>query len=118
MPTLVLHAVSFWLASIDPKRVREEVRPEILRYQREVVDVLYEWAQSAKALSTPMNLVPTEQITRPTPPVDDAPLDAWREYHRQMVMWIDWQHDIEQWRGTVESRLEGLEAVTDLIPEI
>lgn len=33
MPTLVLHATPFWLAGIDPKRVREEVRPEILRYQ-------------------------------------------------------------------------------------
>jgi antirepressor protein len=118
MPTLVLHATPFWLAGIDPKRVREEIRPEILRYQREVVDVLYEWAQSAKALSAPTNLVPTEQITRPTQPADDAPLDAWREYHQQMVLWIDWQHDIEQWRGTVESRLEGLEAVTGLIPEI
>ena len=118
MPTLVLHATPFWLAGIDPKRVREEVRPEILRYQREVVDVLYEWAQSAKALSAPTNLIPAEQITRPTPPADDASLDIWREYHQQMVLWIDWQHDIEQWRGTIESRLEGLEAVTDLIPEI
>ena len=44
MPTLVLRAAPFWLAGIDPKRVREEIRPEILRYQREVVDVLYAWA--------------------------------------------------------------------------
>ena len=35
-----------------------------------------------------------------------------------MVLWIDWQHDIEAWRGSVESRLEGLEEVTNLIPEI
>ncbi len=26
--------------------------------------------------------------------------------------------DIETWRGSVESRLEGLEAITDLIPDI
>ena len=26
--------------------------------------------------------------------------------------------DVEQWRGTVESRLEGVEAMTGLIPEI
>jgi hypothetical protein len=38
MAVLILHAVPFWLAGIDPKRVREEMRPEILRYQREVVD--------------------------------------------------------------------------------
>lgn len=35
-----------------------------------------------------------------------------------MVLWIDWQQDIEAWRGSVESRLECLEEVTNLIPEI
>lgn len=89
MAVLILHAVPFWLAGIDPKRVREEIRPEILRYQREVVDVLYTWAQSPKAVAT-TGLVPVEQITKPEVPADDAGLDAWREYHRQMVLWIDW----------------------------
>src|SRR5713101_9366906 len=107
MPTLVLRAVPFWLAGIDPKRVREEIRPEILRYQREVVDVLYTWAQSPKAMTASTGLVPVEQITKPEVPADDAGFDAWREYHRQMVLWIDWQYDIEIWRGSVESRLEG-----------
>ncbi|MGH2496495.1 MAG: phage antirepressor N-terminal domain-containing protein [Ktedonobacteraceae bacterium] len=118
MPTLVLHAVPFWLAGIDPKRVREEIRPEILRYQREVVDVLYAWAQSPKAIPASAGLVPAEQITKPTAPADDADMDAWRAYYQQMILWIDWQRDIEQWRGSVESRLEGLEEVTNLIPEI
>jgi len=118
MPTLVLRAAPFWLAGIDPKRVREEIRPEILRYQREVVDVLYAWAQSPKVTDQPATLVPAEQITKPVPPTDDAGLEVWREYHRQMVAWLDWQHDIETWRGSVESRLEGLEEVTNLIPEI
>jgi P22_AR N-terminal domain len=118
MAVLILHAVPFWLAGIDPRRVREEIRPEILRYQREVVDVLYAWAQSPKAVVAPPRLVPAEHIAKPQVPTDDANLDAWREYHRQMVLWIDWQHDIEAWRGSVESRLEGLEEVTNLIPEI
>ncbi len=118
MAVLILHAVPFWLAGIDPKRVREKIRPEILRHQREVVDVLYICAQSPKAMTAPVGLVPVEQITKPGVPADDAGLDAWREYHRQMVLWIDWQHDIEAWRGSVESRLEGLEEVTNLIPEI
>jgi hypothetical protein len=118
MPTLVLRAAPFWLAGLDPKRVREEIRPEILRYQREVVDVLYAWAQSPKVADSPATLVPAEQIIKPVPPADDASLDTWREYHRQMAAWIDWQHDIESWRGSVESRLEGLEEVTNLIPEI
>ena len=85
MPALVLRAAPFWLAGIDPKRVREEIRPEILRYQREVVDVLYAWAQSPKVTDSPATLVPAEQIIKPVPPADDASLDTWREYHRQMV---------------------------------
>jgi len=96
----------------DPRRL------EILNYQRNAVDALYAWAQSPKALAAPTNLVPAEQINKPSPPAEDADLDAWREYHRQMVLWIDWQHAIEAWRGSVESRLEGLEEVTNLIPEI
>ena len=35
-----------------------------------------------------------------------------------MAALIQWRMDVEHWRGSVESRLEGLEAVTDLIPEI
>ncbi len=70
MAMLVLHAVPFWLAGIDPKRVREEIRPDIIRYQREVVDVLYAWAQSPKA-SLP-HLVPAEQIIQPITPSQDA----------------------------------------------
>jgi P22_AR N-terminal domain len=76
MAVLFLHAVPFWLAGIDPKRVREEIRPEILRYQREVVDVLYIWAQSPKALAAPAGLVPVEQITKPEVPADDTGLKA------------------------------------------
>lgn len=118
MPTLVLHAVPFWLSGIDPKRVREETRPEILRYQREVVDVLYAWAQSPVAIATPHALVPTEPIAKPIAPAESADMEAWRVYYQQMIIWIDWQRDIETWRGSVESRLEGLEQVTNLIPEI
>lgn len=35
-----------------------------------------------------------------------------------MASLIEWQMDVETWRSSVEGRLEGLEAVTDLIPEI
>ncbi len=115
-----LHAAPYWLATIDTRRMEKDDprRLEILNYQRNAVDALYAWAQSPKALAAPTNLVPAEQINKPSPPAEDADLDAWREYHRQMVLWIDWQHAIEAWRGSVESRLEGLEEVTNLIPEI
>jgi hypothetical protein len=118
MMALQLRAVPFWLAGIDPKRVRDEIRPDIIRYQREVVDVLYAWAQSVKV--APTALVPSEPMIqiRPIPPADDASLNEWRQYHRQMVAWIDWQVDMEQWRTSVENRLEGVEAMTGLIPEI
>jgi hypothetical protein len=120
MPTLILHAVPYWLATIDTRRMGKDDprRLEILNYQRNAVDALYAWAQSPKAHAAPTSLVPAEQINKPSPPAEDADLDAWREYHRLMVLWIDWQHDIEDWRGSVESRLEGLEEVTNLIPEI
>jgi P22_AR N-terminal domain len=120
MPTLILHAVPFWLATIDTRRMEKDDprRLEILNYQRNAVDALYSWAQSSKARAVPTSLVPAEQISKPSPPAEDADLDAWREYHRLMVLWIDWQHDLEDWRGSVESRLEGLEEVTNLIPEI
>lgn len=118
MPALVLHAIPFWLAGIDAKRVREEIRPDIIRYQREVVDVLYAWAQTQKTLPKPTNLVPAEPITRPARPAQDAPLAEWREYHLHMADFTEWQMDVDQWRGSVESRLEGVEAMTGLIPEI
>lgn len=117
MATLVLRAVPFWLAGIDPKRVREEIRPEILRYQREVVDVLYAWAQAPK-IAAPPDLVPAEPISPPARPAPDASIEEWIVYHQQMLTVLEWQRDIESWRGSVESRLEGLEAITGLIPEI
>ena len=116
MATLILHAVPFWLAGIDSKRVREELRPEIRRYKREVVDVLYAWAQTPRSSSTAV--VPSEPVVEPVRPTEDASLEAWREYHLQMAALIEWRIAIEQWRGGVEARLEGLKAVTDLIPEI
>lgn len=118
MAALVLHAVPFWLAGIDPKRVREDIRPEILRYQREAVDVLYAWASTPRTIAAPTDLVPAEPITQPARPAPDAPLADWREYHLRMAAVLEWQMDIETWRGSVESRLEGLEAITDLIPDI
>ena len=116
MATLILHAVPFWLAGIDSRRVREEVRPEIRRYKREVVDVLYAWAQTPRV--SPTAVIPSEPVVEPVRPAENASLEDWREYHLQMAALIQWRMDVDQWRGTVETRLEGLEAVTDLIPEI
>ncbi len=128
MPTLVLDSVPYWLATIETRRMSKDdpKRLEVLEYQRRAVAVLFAWAASTpRAIAAPTNLVPAEPITKPIAPADGASLDEWREYHRQMVVWIDWQHDIETWRGEVdtwrgsmESRMEGVEAMTGLIPEI
>jgi len=115
MAVLVLHAVPFWLAGIDPKRVREEIRPDILHYQREVVDVLYAWASTPRTLAAPANLVPAEPVTQPTRPAPDAPLEDWIVYHQRMASVLEWQRDVEHWRGGIETRLEGIEAI---IPDI
>lgn len=117
MSALVLHGVPFWLAGIDPKRVGDDARPEILRYQREVVDVLYAWALAPKAIAAPTDLVPVEPVTKPERPAEDAPLAVWREYYQRMLALVEWQMDVEEWRGSVESRLEGLEEVTSIILE-
>lgn len=120
MPTLILHAAPYWLATIDTRRMERDDprRLEILNYQRNAVDALYAWAQSPQALSIQPGLVPAERVSKPVALADDAGLEAWRDYHRQMVAWLDWQRDVEAWRASVESRLEGLEQVTNLIPEI
>ena len=120
MPTLVLHSVPYWLATIDTRRMEKDDprRTVILAYQREAVDVLYAWASASRPVSTSPNVVPAEPITQPAAPNPDASVDEWIYYHQQMLSVLEWRRDVEQWRGSVEARLEGLEAITDLIPEI
>lgn len=120
MPTLVLHAVPYWLATIDTRRMDKDDprRAEILAYQRGAVDALYTWASTPKAIAAPAELVPAEPVTQPTRPTMDAPLEEWIYYHQRMAALLEWRRDIEHWRGSVETRLEGLEAITSLIPEI
>lgn len=116
MPTLVLDSIPYWLATIDTKRVKDtEQRLEILHYQKGAVSALFAWASSHKAVAAPANLVPAEPITEPTRPAPDASIDEWIVYHQQMLQVLEWQRDVENWRGSVETRLEGLEAI---IPDI
>ena len=120
MPTLVLHGIAYWLATIDTRRMDKDDprRVEILAYQRDAVDALYAWASTSRVLSAPPAIVPSEPVAEPERPAPDAPLADWRDYHLRMAAVIEWQIDIENWRGSVEARLEGVEAMTNLIPEI
>lgn len=120
MPTLILNSVPYWLATIDTRNMApdDERRRDILAYQRNAVAALYTWASTPRAVAAPTDLVPAEPITRPTSPGPDASVEEWIFYHQQMLTVLEWRRDIESWRGSVESRLEGLEAITDLIPDI
>lgn len=113
MPTLILRSVPFWLATIDTRRMEkdDERRAEILEYQRHAVDALYIWAQFVKEIKAPAGLVPAEQIIKPVAPPDAASLDEWGEYYRGMVAWINWQRDMAQWRGNIDTRVGNLETV-------
>jgi P22_AR N-terminal domain len=130
---LILRSVPYWLIGINPKQTRPELREEIIRYQKEAVDVLYSWAQAPRALpTTATELVPAESPTKPIAPQMDASDDDWIAYHQKMFQWHQWRQDMQTWRAQTdtklelvehrqnefESRMEGVEAVTDLIPEI
>ncbi|HEX9413750.1 MAG TPA: phage antirepressor N-terminal domain-containing protein [Ktedonobacterales bacterium] len=119
MEMLTAWAIPTWLTGIKLSRVAPEKRPAILAFKREAADVLYRhFSQRQAELAAPPNLVPAEPITKPEPPERGAALVDWRTYHEAMVAWIDWQSDIEQWRGSMESRLETVEEITRLVPEI
>lgn len=126
--------MAYWLATIDAHRIREEARPEILRYQRQAADVLYQWVQSVHALPAPgespqarlpepdrsTNAVIIQQepgagtvmlapVESPGPDASHADVAA---YHEQMALWHRWQadHHMQQWRGEVEEWRGSVEA--------
>jgi hypothetical protein len=119
MEMLTAWAIPTWLTGIQLSRVAPAKRPAILAFKREAADVLYRhFSQRQEELAAPPNLVPAEPITKPATPDVGAPPAAWLAFHKQMVAWIEWQQDIDQWRGSVESRLETVEEITRLVPEI
>ncbi len=126
MPALTLRALPFWLAGITPARVAEELRPVILAYQREVVDTLYQhFSQRPSQLTAPPTLVPSEPITQPERPPQDAPALAQAEYHEAMAVWLRWRVDIEAWQQrtdqrqtALEQRMDSAEGMLHLVPEL
>lgn len=113
---LTLRVVPGWLFGIDAGRARADMRPEIERYQAECVDVLYRWAATPR-LEAPAGLVNAEPITKPETPVRDASIEQWRDYYQRMLAFTDWQLSVEQWQGSVEGRLESIEAIIPIILE-
>jgi len=131
---LALRAVPFWLAGIDAKRVREDLRPDIIRYQREVVDILYAWASQTRAIGAPpeQKVIPSQPETiaisvATQQPGPQASITELADYHEALSIWHRWKADqyiqqwrgeLEEWRGSIEERLGSEKAITDLIPEI
>ena len=72
------------LIPIDTRNMKkdDERRLEILHYQREVVDVLYAWAQTPRVIAAPTNLIPSEPIAEPTRPALDASIEERIIYHQ------------------------------------
>ena len=119
MPVLDIDGITGWLYCIDETRVKAETREAVVLFQREATKVLgHHFSQRPAELAAPPDLVPAEPITRPEKPERDAPPLVWAEYYEGMAAWLRWQDDIEQWRGSVESRLESVEEITRLVPEI
>jgi hypothetical protein len=141
---LVLRSLAYWLTGIDHKRVRQELQDEILRYQCEAVDTLYQWAsqhpralpapttdqQVIEAASTKTALAVRESSVILAPvdePGEAATHSEQAAYHELMSLWHRHQADLhaQAWRREVdirieeqESRIEAKEALTGLIPEI
>ena len=113
---LTLRVLPGWLFDINADRASESVRADIERYQDEAMDVLYQWAATSQ-LSAPAGLVPAEQIVKPVTPDQGASIEQWRDYYQRMLAFTDWQLSIEQWRGSVEGRLESLETIVPVILE-
>lgn len=126
MPALALHGLPGWLYGIDESRVNEAARAGVLRFQYEATDVLYRYFAERPAELAPLpDLAPAEAIEKPTKPAKDAAPDVLADYYEGMVMWLRWQSDIavwrqgvEAWRDETESRLESVEEVTRLVPEL
>lgn len=61
---LHLKALTLWLASIQPNRVKEEIRENLIRYQRECMDVLTDhfFGQRQQPLTAAEQLLQTAQV--------------------------------------------------------
>lgn len=129
-PTNVLTAwaIPLWLTGIQASRVAPEKRNAIRAFKREAADVLYRHfsqpqqvalpAPPQPPLQAPTTLVPSEPIERPVAPPEGAAPDSWIEYQQRMIAFLEWRQDVEAWRGGIESRMESVEEMTRLAPEL
>jgi hypothetical protein len=130
---LILRSLAYWLTGIDHKRTRPEMQEEVLRYQCEAVDALYQWAaQRPRALPAPaeppqaIEAAPGDTSTaiaaaQPAPggavlaPIDEPSQEATHQeraaYHELMSVWHRHQADLhaQVWRAEVQGQLDSLQ---------
>lgn len=117
MVTLTAWAIPLWLTGIQIRKVAEEKRPAILAFKKQAANVLYEHF-SRFTLPSPVTLVPSEPIEKPSYPGATAGPDERRKYHLDMVAWLDWQDDIRAWQSDTNNRLDGLESEVESLHEV
>ena len=135
MPAITLRGFSPWMLGINPNEVRsdnpaedERIRTLITAYQEEAKDVLYEhFVRRRPALPAPGGAVIPAEPAQPQEPESEASSAEKAAYYENLAVWALWkagQHaqrwrgEIEVWRGEIEGRLEGQEAMSGLLPEI
>jgi hypothetical protein len=135
MPAITLRGFSPWILGINPSEVKangpleeERIQTLVIAYQEEAKDVLYEhFVRRRPALPSPGGAVIPAEPTQPQEPGAEATDTEKAAYYENVAVWALWkasQHaqrwrgGIEEWRGEIESRLEGQEAMSGLLPEI
>lgn len=95
-------------------------------FKREAADaVCRHFSQQHPVLPAPAAIVPAESLPQPQKPAPDAARPLWIEYYQQMVIWLQWQEDIEQWRqhvterqNLIESRQDAMESRMEGVEEL
>lgn len=62
---LPLSMLNGWLFGVDVNRVREEIRPKLIRYQTECFDVLYQHFMPKAPQPTPYTVQPSDTLSEP-----------------------------------------------------
>ena len=134
MPAITLRGFSPWVLGLNPNEVKsdnptedERIRALIVAYQEEAKDVLYEHFVNKRRSILPHGAIVPAEPVKPQevgPGATDVELAT---YYENLALWAlwkagqhaqQWRGEIEVWRGAIESRLEGQEAMSGLLPEI
>ncbi|HJT59168.1 MAG TPA: phage antirepressor N-terminal domain-containing protein [Ktedonobacteraceae bacterium] len=135
MPAITLRGFTPWVLGLNLNEIQDEENPQeaerirslIIAYQTEAKDVLYEHFVNKRRLTLPDGTFIPVAPAQPQEPEVEATDAEKATYYENLAVWALWkarQHaqrwrgGIEEWRGEIESRLEGQEAMSGLLPEI